>query len=61
MDYEVVLSDLFIADLEEITMYLTRRASPETALRIGNELIDRALELGRNPFVGQIVKRRRGA
>ena len=49
MDYKVVLSDL------------TKRASPDVALRIGNELIDRALELGKNPFVGQKVRRRRGA
>ncbi len=61
MDYKIVLSDLFIADLEEITTYLAKRASPEVASRIGNELIDRTLELGKNPFVGQKVRRRRGA
>ena len=58
MDYQVILSDLFIADLKEIVDYLARRASPEAASRIGNELINRALEIGRNPFVGQIVKDR---
>jgi plasmid stabilization system protein ParE len=61
MDYQVILSDFFIADLKEIVDYLTRRASAEVGARIGNELINRALELGRNPFIGQIVKERPGA
>jgi len=61
MDYQVVLSDQFIADLEEIVRYLTRRANPDIASRIGNELIDRALQLGRNPSIGQVVKQRPGA
>lgn len=60
MDYQVVLSDLFISDLKEIVDYLTERAGPETAFRIGNELLDRALEAGRNPFLGQPVKQRPG-
>jgi plasmid stabilization system protein ParE len=61
MDYQVILSDFFIADLKEIVEYLTIRASKEVASRIGNELINRALEIGRNPFIGQIVKQRSGA
>jgi plasmid stabilization system protein ParE len=61
MDYQVILSDLFISDLEEIVFYLAKRANPEIAARIGNELLDRALEIGRNPFIGQIVKQRSGA
>ena len=61
MDYQVILSDLFIADLKEIVDYLTKRASVEVASRIGNELINRSLELGRNPFIGQIVRQRSGA
>lgn len=61
MDYEVILSDFFISDLREIVAYLTVRAGAETVARIGNELIDRALETGRNPFIGQIVKQRKGA
>ena len=61
MDFQVVLSDFFIADLKEIVDYLTRRAGAETGSRIGNELVDRALEIGRNPFIGQIVKDRPGA
>jgi plasmid stabilization system protein ParE len=61
MDYQVILSDFFIADLKEIVEYLTRRANKEIASRIGNELINRALELGRNPFIGQPVKQRPGA
>jgi len=60
MDYQVILSDLFIADLKEIVGYLTARAGEEVASRIGNELVDRALEIGRNPFIGQIVKQRPG-
>jgi len=56
MDYQVILSDLFISDLREIVDYLTNRAGAEIASRIGNELLDRALETGRNPFVGQSVK-----
>ena len=60
MDYQVILSDFFIADLKEIVDYLTRRASAEVGSRIGNELINRALELGRNPFIGQIVRQRPG-
>ena len=61
MDYQVILSDFFISDLEEIVAYLTDRAGPETASRVANELITRALEIGHNPFIGQIVKQRIGA
>ncbi len=61
MDYQVILSDFFITDLKEIVHYLSRRASAEVASAIGHELVDRALDLGRNPFIGQIVKRRSGA
>ncbi len=61
MDYQVVLSDFFISDLKEIVDYLAQRANPEIASRIGHELVSRALELGKNPFIGQIVKHRQGA
>lgn len=61
MDYQVILSDFFIADLKEIIEYLKVQANEEVASRIGNELINRALEMGRNPFIGQIVKQRPGA
>src|ERR1700733_8936488 len=61
MDYQVILSDFFISDLQEIVEYLKLRASEEVAFRIGNELVSRALEVGRNPFVGQIVRGRLGA
>lgn len=61
MDYKIVLSDLFIADLEEITAYLIRQAGPGVASRIGNELLDKTLALANNPFIGQPVKRRPGA
>ena len=61
MDYQVILSDFFIADLKEIVEYLKLRASEEVAFRIGNELINRALDIGHNPFIGQLVKERPGA
>ena len=61
MDYKVILGDLFISDLIEIVAYLARRADEQTAKRIGNELIDKALDLGKNPFVGQPVRERPGA
>jgi plasmid stabilization system protein ParE len=61
MDYQVILSDFFIADLKEIVEYLTLRANKEVASRIGSELINRALDLGRNPFIGQLVRQRPGA
>ena len=44
----------------EIVTTLANRAGAEVAGRIGNELLDRALALGPNPFVGQPVKRRPG-
>ena len=43
MDYKVILSDLFLSDLQEIVEYLAEVAGLETASRIGNELLDRAL------------------
>lgn len=61
MDYQVILSDFFIADLQEIIEYLKLRANEEVASRIGDELVNRALEIGRNPFIGQPVKQRSGA
>jgi len=61
MDFQVILSDLFISDLQEIVAYLTARADAQIASRIGNELLDSALEIGRNPFIGQIVRQRAGA
>ncbi len=61
MDYQVVLSDFFISDLQEIVDYLVKRADENIASRIGNELLDRALQIGRNPFIGQPVARCPGA
>ena len=60
MDYSVILSEFFSADLDGIIAYLMKSAGPETAFRIGNELIDRALEIGESPFIGQPVKKRVG-
>jgi len=61
MDYQVILSDFFISDLKEIVAYLRDRADSDTASRVGNELLNRTLEIGRNPFIGQIVNQRAGA
>ncbi len=60
MDYKVILSDLFISDLKEIVDSLTSWAGEEIAFRIGNELVDRALDAGRNPHIGQPVRQRPG-
>ena len=60
MDYSVILSEVFSSDLGGIIAYLMKSAGPETAFRIGNELIDRALEIGESPFIGQPVKKRVG-
>ena len=61
MDYKVVLSELFLSDLQEIVDYIAEVAGRETASRIGNELLDRALETNQRPFIGQAVKQRPGA
>ncbi len=61
MDYKAILSDLFLCDLQEIVDYLKAHAGPEIASRIGNELLDRALEAGQRPFLGQPVRQRPGA
>ena len=61
MDDQVVLSDFFLSDLKEIVDYLTERVGATIAFRIGNELLDRALETGRNPFLGQPIRQRPGA
>lgn len=60
MDYTVILSEVFSSDLDGIVAYLMKRAGAETAFRIGNKLIDRALEIGESPFIGQPVKQRPG-
>jgi plasmid stabilization system protein ParE len=61
MDYQVILSDLFLTDLQEIVDYLKEHAGPAIASRIGNALLDRALEVGQRPFIGRPVKQRPGA
>ena len=58
MDYKVILSDLFLSDLQEIVEYLAEVSGPVTASRIGNELLDCAMEAGQSPFIGQPVKQR---
>jgi plasmid stabilization system protein ParE len=53
MDCKVILSSLFLSDLREIVEYLAESAGPEVARRLGNQLLDRALEIGRHPHAGQ--------
>jgi plasmid stabilization system protein ParE len=60
MDYQVVLSNLFLSDLKEIVDYLTEQASADLAKRIGHELLDRTLDAARNPWIGTPVKKRPG-
>jgi plasmid stabilization system protein ParE len=60
MDFQVTLNDRFVSDLKEIVDYLTSHADKELASRLGNELLDRAMGLGLNPFIGQPVKQRPG-
>ena len=57
MDYQVILTKSFTRDLAGIVKHLTKQADPEIATRAGNELIDHALDLARNPAVGQLVKK----
>jgi len=61
MDFKVILSDLFLSDLQEIVEYLAEVSGSETASRIGNELLDCAMEVGQRPFIGQPVNQRPGA
>lgn len=49
MDFKVVLSDLFLADLHEIIEHLTAQAGPQVASRIGNDLLDRRANSFRIP------------
>ena len=60
MDFKVILSQLFVSELKEIVATLAERAGVEVASRLGNELLDRALAIGPNPFIGQPVKGRPG-
>ena len=61
MGYKIILTASFLEDLESIVSYLRQKAEPETALRVGNELVEAALALKDNPAVGQRVKGRPGA
>lgn len=61
MDFKVVLSDLFLADLQEIIEHLTEHAGPQVASRTGNDLLDRIEQVARHPFSGRPVTDRPGA
>lgn len=52
MDYQIDLSDLFLCDLKEITNYLEWRANQEIAGQVGQQILDRIVDVGRNPLVG---------
>jgi len=45
---------LFAEDkLEDVFSYLIEKAGERTARRIVNEIVDKSLELEKNPFIGQ--------
>jgi toxin ParE1/3/4 len=52
MDYQIDLSDFFLRDLQEITDYLGWRASREIAEQVGQQIMDRIVDAGCNPFIG---------
>jgi len=53
MDYQVVLSPVSIASLEEITGHIAQHDS-SVAERIGNELLDRIALLQKFPHAGSV-------
>lgn len=54
MDYKVIFSPKAVNDLERIVRYIAL-SNPETAKRLGEQLVDKAKELGRFPMRGQKV------
>lgn len=60
MDHRVILNDSAVCDLREIVDYLKARSEPALAARVGNTLLNRALEIGRRPILGQPVALRPG-
>jgi len=60
MDSKVILTDLALCDLREIVDYLEARSGPDIANKVGNTLLDRALEIGCHPQLGHPVAQRPG-
>ncbi len=60
MDFQVVINDFFVRDLKEIVEYLAQQAGSDTASRIGQELVERAIEVGRAPVAGSPVQNQPG-
>ncbi len=54
MDFKVFLSDEALSDLERIVSYIAL-GNPESAERMGNQLLDAALSLGTLPQRGRVV------
>jgi toxin ParE1/3/4 len=54
MDYTVILSPKAVGDLETIVRYIALN-NPEAARKVGQNLLNKAKELGQFPFKGQIV------
>ena len=61
MDYRVILSRPALRDLSEIACFVAGESSPETAERIGNELLDLAESLAKLPLRGSLLRSRLGA
>jgi len=59
MGCKIIFAPQAIADLEEAVRHIARHES-ETALRIGNALIDRVGILGNFPFLGSPYPKRPG-
>jgi plasmid stabilization system protein ParE len=56
MDAKVVLSEVALDDLQQISAYIARD-KPEQAFRFGNELIDCTLPLASFPEMGRVIAR----
>ena len=54
MDYQVILSPKAVRDLEAVVRYIAQD-SPETARRLGQQLLKKTKELGSFPLKGQAV------
>jgi plasmid stabilization system protein ParE len=59
MGCKIIFAPQAIADLSEIVRYIAKD-DPETAVRIGDALIDRAAILGNFPFLGSPFPKRPG-
>ena len=53
--FRVIFAQQSERDLKSISRYISRHAGPNTAIRFGNQLIDRALTLSKLPERGRVV------